>query len=169
VARRARRFANAIFASSVHGTTACYYQWQSRPQPCFDELHRATKPHNAYVDAPVHAADQKFSKKLENHEHAVAIRCVYYNFARIPSIVSRHASNGSRRDRSCLDSRRNYCFACLVKMNLSVIILAAAIVVAAIIYACSTRYEVVQTRTAMYNQPYVLDRWTGQATPISPP
>jgi len=118
VARRARRFANAIFASSVHGTTACYYQWQSRPQPCFDELHRATKPHNAYVDAPVHAADQKFSKKLENHEHAVAIRCVYYNFARIPSIVSRHASNGSRRDRSCLDSRRNYCFACLVKMNL---------------------------------------------------
>jgi hypothetical protein len=53
-----------------------------------------------------------------------------------------------------------------MKANLPAIILGVAIVVAALIYALSTRYELVQTRTGgtdlAIDRPIVLDRWTGK-------
>ena len=48
------------------------------------------------------------SKKRENHEHALALYFVYYNFCRISSDVAHDARNGSWRDRSCLESLRGY-------------------------------------------------------------
>ena len=33
-----------------------------------------------------------FSKKMENHEHALSLYFMYYNFARIPPIAARHAA-----------------------------------------------------------------------------
>jgi len=36
-----------------------------------------------YGDAPLYKVDQWISKKLVNHEHALAIHYMYYNFARI--------------------------------------------------------------------------------------
>jgi hypothetical protein len=32
---------------------------------------------------PVHAIDERFSKKIENHAHAVAIHYTHYNWCRI--------------------------------------------------------------------------------------
>jgi hypothetical protein len=49
------------------------------------------------------------------------------------------------------------------------IILAAAIVLAAIIWAWVSRYQIVQTTTGMYTEPYVLDRWTGEIKPLKRP
>jgi len=37
-----------------------------------------------------------FSKKIENHMHAIAIHYMYYNFARIQQITSLLASDGRR-------------------------------------------------------------------------
>jgi len=36
-----------------------------------------------HVDAPVHAADKRLSKKAENHAYSVAIHFIHYNFVRI--------------------------------------------------------------------------------------
>ena len=47
-----------------------------------------------------------FPKKLSNHVAAFSLFVMYYNFGR-PSNASRPASDGSRRQRSRLDHRRN--------------------------------------------------------------
>ena len=49
-----------------------------------------------------------------------------------------------------------------MKANLPAIIIAAAIVIAAVIYACSTRYEPV-TEHSEYGitEQYAFDRWSG--------
>ena len=46
-----------------------------------------------------------------------------------------------------------------MKDYLGWIILSVSIVIAAIIYACATRYEYVPVSAGV---PYVLDRWTGK-------
>jgi hypothetical protein len=54
-----------------------------------------------------------------------------------------------------------------MKSNLSAIILGAAIIVAAIIYGCSTRYEIVTERDDRgFSQEYAFDRWTGELRQI---
>ncbi len=56
-----------------------------------------------------------------------------------------------------------------MKSNLPVIILAASIVIAAVIYACSTRYERV-TEHSEYGitEQYAFDRWSGNLRKIYP-
>ena len=43
-----------------------------------------------------------FSKKLENHMHALSIYFMHYNFVRIHQTLRCYARDGSRRDRSAM-------------------------------------------------------------------
>ena len=61
----------------------------------FPRALRSGKSHNANVDAPIYTAHQWILKKMENHEHALSLYFMYYNFARIPPIAARHAHDGS--------------------------------------------------------------------------
>ena len=49
-----------------------------------------------------------------------------------------------------------------------VIILAIAIIAAAVILACSSRYQHFEKRTEFGETPMVFDRWTGTVTPADP-
>jgi hypothetical protein len=44
---------------------------------------RTPEPHDADVDAALHTPNNGFSKKLENHGHAVALHYMHYNFCRV--------------------------------------------------------------------------------------
>ena len=50
-----------------------------------------------------------FSKKVENHGHAIALYFAYYNFVRSASDAARDPGDGSRFDGSCLECRRIDC------------------------------------------------------------
>jgi IS1 family transposase len=52
-----------------------------------------------------------FSKKVENHGHAIAIHYMYYNFCAYPSIAPRHTRDGGWRFESCFVGGRNNCLA----------------------------------------------------------
>ncbi len=47
-----------------------------------------------------------FSKKVENHEHALALYFMHYNFARVHQTPARDPGHGSGRGRSRLDAGR---------------------------------------------------------------
>jgi hypothetical protein len=56
-----------------------------------------------------------------------------------------------------------------MKANLPAIILATSIVIAAVIYACSTRYVVaVEHDDRGFSYEYAFDRWTGGLSKIYP-
>ena len=55
----------------------------SRPEARQHQLCRAAEPHDAHGHASVHAADERFQKKAEDHAHSVAIYTMHYNFVRI--------------------------------------------------------------------------------------
>jgi hypothetical protein len=40
-------------------------------------------PHDPHGHAPFHAPNEWFSKKAENHAHALALHFLHYNFARV--------------------------------------------------------------------------------------
>ena len=42
-----------------------------------------SEPHDAYADAPIYPPDKRLFKKLENHEAAIALHYMHYNFCRI--------------------------------------------------------------------------------------
>ena len=52
------------------------------PRPRLDLLRRAPEPHHADEHAAVHPADQRISKKVENHAAAVAVHFFFYNWCR---------------------------------------------------------------------------------------
>jgi len=51
--------------------------------PYFNQPHRASKPYNADADAPFYASHERFLKKIANHEAAIALHYMHYNFARV--------------------------------------------------------------------------------------
>jgi len=53
-------------------------------------------------------------------------------------------------------------------LYIMVIILAIAIIAAAVILACSSRYQHFEKRTEFGETPMVFDRWTGTVTPADP-
>jgi len=56
---------------------------QARPEAHLHQLRGAGKPLNPDGDPPVHPAHDAFSKKVENHEAAVALYFMWYNFGRV--------------------------------------------------------------------------------------
>lgn len=48
-----------------------------------DQLCGTPEPDHAYGDAALYRLTNGFSKKVENHAHAVALHFMYYNFGRI--------------------------------------------------------------------------------------
>ena len=53
------------------------------PEHVSTRLRGASESLDADGDAPIHAANHAFSKKLENHMHALSICFMHYNFLRI--------------------------------------------------------------------------------------
>jgi hypothetical protein len=48
----------------------------------FPPVYRTPEPHHSYERAPIHRLNA-FSKKVENHEAAIALHYMYYNFASV--------------------------------------------------------------------------------------
>ena len=53
-----------------------------RPQPSTIRGDAQPEPHDANGDAPFTRLTNAFSKKIENHAHAVALHFMHYNFSR---------------------------------------------------------------------------------------
>ena len=53
------------------------------PEHISTSLRGAPEPHDADDHAPVHPPDERVLKKVENHEAAVALYFMYYNFGRV--------------------------------------------------------------------------------------
>ncbi len=57
----------------VHQHRCEGYRWTPAPPPRVNLLRRAAEPHHADGDAPLHPADQRFSKKVENLTNPVSL------------------------------------------------------------------------------------------------
>ncbi len=56
---------------------------ESRPETRFDKFYRKTEFDGSAWFTPIYEIDLGFSKKLENHIHALSVHYMHYNFARI--------------------------------------------------------------------------------------
>jgi hypothetical protein len=68
----------------LHRLPAHGHHWKSRSEVHQHQLCRTPEHHDAYVHARFTRLTNAFSKRLENHAAAVALRFMYYNFLRIP-------------------------------------------------------------------------------------
>jgi len=66
----------------VHWYRQARHHGRSRRAIDLYQLRRAPEPHDANGDAPFTRLTNAFSKKIENHAHAVALHFMHYNFSR---------------------------------------------------------------------------------------
>ncbi len=67
----------------MHGLKEGPRHWQPERRRHFHVVCRAPEFDDPDAHAPLHPPTNAFSKKVENHAHAVALHMMYYNFVRI--------------------------------------------------------------------------------------
>jgi len=81
-AMRQQSKAKCATACRLHGCSYRLHSGTAQSRSHFNKLRRTAEPHNAN-GARFTRLTNAFSKKVQNHEAAIALHYMYYNFARI--------------------------------------------------------------------------------------